>query len=430
MRRFLAPAGAVVHRGERPSFSVVLPAYHAAESIAEADEPALVQPAPPLEIVLSADGSTDGIKSALRQYRDRVVLLRRPHRGVSAARNAALEVVRGDFVANLDADDVFLPERLEALGDLAMAHPGLLATDAWFKVGGRRQGRFNGLKRLPGRRSAGGVPRYLRFVLSPAVRRERLLAVGGLDESLACAEDWDCWAPVRPRERARVALVDEALYVSRLGEGSLTADHPQSLRSRVVMLDKVAARHDIEAGEVALVLYASRPATPRGAARRGGGGAALVQRGRTTLRPRGVTGPAFGPATRAKATVAALVPALAARVLDRRAQGQEMGAARSAPGHADAPVPGSVSAGRALEAGTAGVLGRHPRLPGRRPRPDHNRVGAVADRRAARGRRLRRGVDRRDGPPGRRLRRPRHLPAAGPRRGRRGQEGNRVRRHG
>ena len=214
MRRFLAPAGAVVHRGERPSFSVVLPAYQVAESIAEAVESALVRPAPPLEIVLSADGSTDGIKSALRQYRDRVVLLRRPHRGVCAARNAALEVVRGDFVANLDADDVFLPEHLEALGDLAMAHPGLdiLATDAWFEVGGRRQGRFNGLNGFPGADQRAGILR-LCFVLSPAVRRERLLAVGGFDESLACAEDWDCWVRL-VLAGSRVGLVDEPLYVS------------------------------------------------------------------------------------------------------------------------------------------------------------------------------------------------------------------------
>jgi len=270
VRRFLAPAGAVVHRGERPSFSVVLPAYQVAESIAEAVESALVRPAPPLEIVLSADGSTDGIKSALRQYRDRVVLLRRPHRGVCAARNAALEVVRGDFVANLDADDVFLPEHLEALGDLAMAHPGLdiLATDAWFEVGGRRQGRFNGLNGFPGADQRAGILR-LCFVLSPAVRREQALAVGGFDESLACAEDWDCWVRL-VLAGSRVGLVDEPLYVYRLRDDSLTARPPGRAANPRRHAGQGRCPPRSRADGARARPLAVRVGPPRGAARRGG----------------------------------------------------------------------------------------------------------------------------------------------------------------
>jgi len=332
VRRFLAPgAGAVVRRGPRPSFSVVVPAYQAAGSIAAAVESALAQTVPPLEIVVSDDGSTDGLEAALAPYRDRVVLLRRPHRGVSAARNAALEVVRGDFVANLDADDVFLPERLEALGDLAMAHPDLdiLATDAWFEVGGRRRGRFNRLNGFPVDDQRTAIL-GLCFVLSPAVRRGRLLAAGGFDESLASAEDWECWIRL-VLGGSRVGLVDEALYVYRLREGSLTADHPAALRSRVAMLDKVAARHDLEDRERALV-HELRAVREREALL-AEAEAALLSRSRDARRRalRVATGPGFAAATRAKALVAALTPALAARSLDRRAGEHGTRAVRPAP---------------------------------------------------------------------------------------------------
>ena len=207
VRRFLAPgADAVVHPGPRPSFSVVIPAYQAAASIGEALESVLVQTAPPLEIIVSDDGSTDGIDNVLEPYRERIMLLRGPHRGVSAARNAALAVARGEFVANLDADDVFLPERLEALGELAMAHSDLdiLATDAWFEVDGRRQGRFNRVNGFPVDDQRAGILSTC-FVLSPAVRREALLEVGGFDESLARSGGLGLLDPARARRRARRA---------------------------------------------------------------------------------------------------------------------------------------------------------------------------------------------------------------------------------
>jgi glycosyltransferase involved in cell wall biosynthesis len=309
-----------------------VPAYQAAGSIADAVESALAQTVPPLEIVVSDDGSTDRLEPALAPYRGRITLLRRPHRGVSAARNAALEVVRGDFVANLDADDVFLPERLEALGELGMAHPDLdiLATDAWFEVGGVRQGRFNRLNGFPIDDQRTGIL-SLCFVLSPAVRRERLLAVGGFDESLARAEDWECWIRL-VLGGSRVGLVDEPLYVYRLRDDSLTADHPAALRSRVAMLDKVATRHDLEARELALVRSLREERNRE--ALLAEAEAALLARSKDARRRalRVATGPGFGPATRAKAMVAAVVPALAAGALARRAGEQGTRAVRPAPG--------------------------------------------------------------------------------------------------
>ena len=299
---------------------MVIPAFEAAGTIAEALESVLAQTVPPLEIIVSDDGSTDGIDDRPRgRTASRSCSLRGPHRGVSAARNAALAVARGDFVADLDADDVYLPERLEALGDLAMAHPDLdiLATDAWFEVDGRRQGRFNRLNGFPVDDQRASILSTC-FVVSPArasgapPRGRRLRRVAGLCGGLGLLD------PPGARRRSRIGLVDEALYVYRLGEGSLTADHPVSLRSRVAVLDKVAARRDLEASEAELV-RALRDQRHREALLAEAEAALLGRQPDARRRAlRVATGPAFGAATRLKAIVAALVPALARRALERR----------------------------------------------------------------------------------------------------------------
>src|SRR5439155_20633388 len=127
-----------------PTFSVVIAAYQAAGTIGDAIESALAQTHPPVEIIVSDDGSSDDLEGALAPYRERIVVLKNEHRGPGAARNAALRRATGEFVAILDADDVFEPGRLAALAGLAKSRPELdiLATDAVLERVGKDVGRF------------------------------------------------------------------------------------------------------------------------------------------------------------------------------------------------------------------------------------------------------------------------------------------------
>jgi hypothetical protein len=119
------PATGELERGPAPTFSIVIAAYNAAGTIAEAVESALAQTLPPIEVIVGDDGSTDRTAAVLGPYRERVRYFRQEHRGVAATRNAALEIARGDFFAVLDADDAYLPERLEALAALSATRPDL-----------------------------------------------------------------------------------------------------------------------------------------------------------------------------------------------------------------------------------------------------------------------------------------------------------------
>jgi glycosyltransferase involved in cell wall biosynthesis len=195
-----------------PSFSVIVPVYQAADAIRDALTSVFTQSLLPREVIVCDYGSTDDIDGALAPFSDLIALLRKPGGGEAAAKNVAARAASGGFVLFLDARDVFLPGRLEALCDLSCALPDLdiLTTDAWLVAANRHVRRcytdawpfeWADQRREILRRN---------FIGAAAVRRERLLAAGGFDESLRRTADWDLWIRLL-RDGARAGAVLEPL---------------------------------------------------------------------------------------------------------------------------------------------------------------------------------------------------------------------------
>lgn len=249
-----APARPVQALAVAPSFSVVIPAYQSAATIGRAVASALEQEHPPAEVLVIDDGSSDELEAALAPFAGRLALLRRPHGGAAAARNAGLEAARGEFIALLDADDAYRPQRLAALARLARLRPDLdlLCTDMRFLVDGRAAGTFF-------ERNAFVVDDQRRAILrscfvggAPAVRASRLRAAGGFDTALATAEDWDAWLRLI-LGGASAGLVQLPLYDYTLRPGSLTAGRVESLWDRVRMLERARRHPGLRAEERAVL---------------------------------------------------------------------------------------------------------------------------------------------------------------------------------
>ena len=92
--------------------SVAIPSYNSAHFITETLESIFAQTYSSIEIIVVDDGSSDGTAEALKPYMDRIVYHRQPNGGLAAARNAALRLSRGEFIAWCDADDLCEPDRI------------------------------------------------------------------------------------------------------------------------------------------------------------------------------------------------------------------------------------------------------------------------------------------------------------------------------
>jgi glycosyltransferase involved in cell wall biosynthesis len=220
-------------------FSVVIPAYDAAATIADAVGSALAQTLPPHEVIVCDDGSTDDLAAALEPYLDRITVLRKANGGGASALNAAARAASGEFVAILDADDAYLPGRLAALARLAADRPelDLLVTNSLLERDSAAVGLHLGpTNPFPAEDQPTALLRRC-FILAPAVRRSRLLEVGGFDETLRIAYDWDCWLRII-LAGGKAGLVDEPLHRYRIRADSLAASRLASLRERVVFLER------------------------------------------------------------------------------------------------------------------------------------------------------------------------------------------------
>jgi hypothetical protein len=229
--------------------SVVIPYYRGADSIAAAVESVLAQTRPADEIVIVDDGSPDDLEAALGSLVTQVRIVHKENGGISSAMNAATAAASGEWVVQLDQDDAFLPTRLEAIAATAAANPecDIVATGALIELGGKVV-RTLAVPSFPPSEQRLAIIGDCYF-LWPAVRRSRLLAVGGYDTDFAVMQDWECFIRL-VLDGALTAVVAEPLYRWRLTPGSRSsADALENADALVRLMAKTLRDPSLGAGE-------------------------------------------------------------------------------------------------------------------------------------------------------------------------------------
>jgi len=234
-----------------PLVSVVVPAYNSGRFIRETVRSVLTQTLADLELIVVDDGSTDDTPTLVAQVRDpRLSLIRLPHGGLPpATRNRGVRESRGRFVAFLDADDLWLPRKVEAQVRYLETSPnaGCVHTAAHHLVDGRVE---EGLPLRHDTRVLDGnevIPRLLTrtFIYNSSfmVRREVLDRVGWLLEEpgFLMADDLDLW--LRMAEAGwGFGYVAEPLLLYRVRPDSVSRDTLLDLTCTLRVLDRAKAR--------------------------------------------------------------------------------------------------------------------------------------------------------------------------------------------
>lgn len=221
--------------------SVIVPVYNRENLVSETIQSILAQTYEPIEIILINDGSTDSSLSILRKFEtrfpDQIRVINQANQGQTIARNNGIRVARGEYIAFLDSDDLWLPNKLERQIPLfehgvGLVYSGIEVIDEQGRVirAEPADKRITGEiypKLLVNNRMTGGTV---------VVTAEALKNVGTFSTEFKAAENWDLWLRVCKVYEARV--VPDPLIKYRVHSSNMSGDGQLMLNSKWQIIEK------------------------------------------------------------------------------------------------------------------------------------------------------------------------------------------------
>lgn len=211
----------------KPSVSVIIPVYNGAAEVRRAIDSALAQKNCTVEVIVLNDGSHDETDSVLAEYGDRIRAVNQQNCGLSKTRNNGIALATGEWVAFLDHDDYWQPEKLSLQLEAARR--------TGFDVVYTNAGNFGDVARVAELRSEpqgmaeGDLLEPLLLdnfivVSSVMIRRSVIQEMGGFDTSLPSVEDWDLWLKLSALG-VRFAAVREPVTMYQWRPGSMSKNY-------------------------------------------------------------------------------------------------------------------------------------------------------------------------------------------------------------
>jgi glycosyltransferase involved in cell wall biosynthesis len=240
---------------EAPEVSVVMTTFNVSSFVGDALRSALDQTFRSIEVVVVDDGSTDATTDIVRGFDDpRLRLIEGPHCGRCRSLNTAVEAARGDFLAMLDGDDIWYPEKLALQVAHMRSNPNVELTFSWSRVIDQ-----NGLDTgLTSRRWRGPISfgQLLKdYVIlngsSVVIRRDSFLRAGPFDESMDGCVDYDASLRLALLGPGKVVCIPAYLTGYRRRSGQVTRDLNRMEQAHERMLAKMLRLAPVETARAA-----------------------------------------------------------------------------------------------------------------------------------------------------------------------------------
>jgi glycosyltransferase involved in cell wall biosynthesis len=258
--------GALNERRNMPKVSVVIPTYDRAHFLDDAIRSVLAQTFDDFELIIVDDGSTDNTREVVNSFEDsRIKYIYQENRGVSAAYNSGILASSSEFIAFLDSDDLWLPQKLELQVKLLDSRPdvALVCSDGYIfdnrtnsTLGRFWRGVPFGYRVDPQRASREPLKEMLFwgcFITESLVmvRREVFNEVGGYDESLRDHVDWDMY--VRVCQRFAIETIDTPLAKKRKHEANLSSNFDLLYKGAEIVLNKAIHSYSLKPDELSIL---------------------------------------------------------------------------------------------------------------------------------------------------------------------------------
>jgi len=232
------------------NISVIIPTHNRVHTIGRAIESVLKQSLQPAEIIIVDDGSTDGTAELIQNDFPACRYLHQQNQGVSSARNNGISTATGEWLAFLDSDDEWMPEKLATQASVLESNPGMKlchTEEIWIRNGKR----VNQMKKHA--KTGGWIFQHCLplCAISPSsviIHRSLFDSVGPFDETLPACEDYDLWLRICA---FHPTLFIETPQIIKHGghEDQLSRKHWGMDRFRIQALEKIIAHPDLSSAD-------------------------------------------------------------------------------------------------------------------------------------------------------------------------------------
>ena len=232
------------------TISIIIPTYNAGQYIEEALASVFAQSFQDFEVIIIDDGSTDDTAQKIKTLSDpRILYVYKENQGPAAARNYGLNLVRGEYIAFLDVDDLWESHKLEMHLNLMKSFPLMGMSFSWFQIlFDQPIQRFESPWFTPPKKQILSFGDFLErnwtgHSSSVVLRTQCMRDCKGFDESLYTGEDYYLWLQIAQRGWG-IGFLPEALSIYRRRTGSLTVDHLQIALDNLKLMECLAAQVD------------------------------------------------------------------------------------------------------------------------------------------------------------------------------------------